>query len=167
MSSDPGLDRRASDAQSGRTDSATEWEAQCREQEASRHRRTLAQHWAEARQHSPLGLLRYAWHHFRPGAVARQTAGFVAERECFVAWPRLLMNHPLQPHAGRITLVLDEVSSRGPVLGRWREHHAGEIDVHVVTGDHTSYIREHAPEAAAKIREIIELANPPAHAHRH
>ena len=137
------------------------WEAQLRQRKAEGEHRTLAQHWANLRERSPLGLLRYAWRHFRPGASTRQLAGFVAEREHLTAWPRRLMNHPLQPHTARITLLQDEINSQGPMLARWKQHHAGEIDVHVITGDHTSYIREHAPEAAAKIREIIDRAGQP------
>jgi amino acid adenylation domain-containing protein len=143
-----------------------EWDVKRRAEEAARHRRTLGQHWAEARKCGPLGMLRYAWRHFRPGALERQISGFIAERARFTAWPRRLMNFPLQPHNGRITLLQDEATSRTGDLAVWRQHHSGELDVHIVTGDHASYIREHAPEAAAKIREIIDLANQPAHAHR-
>lgn len=135
-----------------------EWEARLRRKEADSKRRTFAQHWAEARKESPLGMLRYAWRHFRPDAIDRQIAGFIEERERLTAWPRLLMNHPLKPHAGRVTLLQDEINHRGPMLDIWKKHHAGEIDVHVVPGDHTSYIREHAPAAAARLREIIDHA---------
>jgi len=43
----------------------------------------------------------------------------------------------------------------------------GGLEIHLLPGDHLSYIREHAPAVAAKLRELIErTTSPPSHVDR-
>ena len=74
----------------------------------------------------------------------------------------LLMEHTLQtlrrpghpPHQRR--------TSTPPTMSLgWDKVPVGGLDIHVVPGDHMSYIREHAATAAAKLRELIDRAQLP------
>ena len=138
-----------------------EWEVQRGEQETAAMRRTLAQHWAEARKCSPAGMLRYAWQNLLPGSLKRNIAAQTARRQRRLAWPRLLLKHRPQPYPGRVTFIQDEATSHGPMLPKWRRFHPGEIDACVLEGDHFSYIRAHAARTAATLSEIIERASHP------
>jgi surfactin synthase thioesterase subunit len=66
------------------------------------------------------------------------------------------MQHSLQPYRGRVSLLIDEaLYATENVLG-WDQISTGGLDIHIVPGDHLSYIREHAASAAAKLRELID-----------
>jgi hypothetical protein len=68
------------------------------------------------------------------------------------------MAHTPKPYHGAVTLLVDEiVSHRDPTLG-WAGTHPGPLEIHVVPGDHKTYIREHAETAAAKLRELLAKA---------
>ena len=69
------------------------------------------------------------------------------------------MAHPVGAYRGKVTLLIDETSQR--TLGNlgWDEVPTGGLETHVLPGDHLSYIREHAPAAAAKLRQLIEQSS--------
>ena len=70
------------------------------------------------------------------------------------------MQHSLKPYGGRVTLLVNEaLYATDQVLG-WDRVSIGGLDIHVLPGDHLSYIREHAASAAAKLRELIDRAAP-------
>ena len=70
------------------------------------------------------------------------------------------MKHSLQPYGGRVSLLVNEaLYATENVLG-WDQTPIGGLDIHVLPGDHLSYIREHAASAAAKLRELMDRATP-------
>jgi amino acid adenylation domain-containing protein len=82
------------------------------------------------------------------------------ERKLLSHYPLLLMQHTLKPYGGRVTLLVNEaLHAKDHALG-WDKVPAGGLDIHVLPGDHLSYIREHAATAAAKLRELIDRATP-------
>jgi amino acid adenylation domain-containing protein len=82
------------------------------------------------------------------------------ERKLLAHYPLLLMQHSLKPYGGRVTLLINEaIYATQNVLG-WDQVPTGGLDIHVLPGDHLSYIREHAGSAAAKLRELIDRATP-------
>ncbi len=126
------------------------WEARVR-QPARRHLQklgelTLREKW------------RYLWERLWRGTPARTADPAVAEREVLTEYPRRLMAHEPKPHCAKVTLVIDEQAHAHFGSVGWDSHHPGELEIHVVPGDHISYIREHAPAAALKLRAIIDRA---------
>ena len=83
------------------------------------------------------------------------------DRKLLTDYPRVLFTHTLQPYSGKITLVIDETSHAASGTLGWEKIHRGVLDVHVLPGDHISYIREHRAAVAAKLRELILHANSP------
>jgi thioesterase domain-containing protein/aryl carrier-like protein len=82
------------------------------------------------------------------------------ERKLLSHYPLLLMKHSLQPYGGRVSLLVNEaLYATENVLG-WDQTPIGGLDIHVLPGDHLSYIREHAASAAAKLRELMDRATP-------
>jgi amino acid adenylation domain-containing protein len=82
------------------------------------------------------------------------------ERKLLSHYPPLLMQHSLKPYGGRVNLLInEELYATQNVLG-WDRVSTGGLDIHVVPGNHLSYIREHAASAAAKLRELIDRATP-------
>ena len=73
-------------------------------------------------------------------------------------YPRLLMAHPVGAYRVKITLLIDETSHAKYGKFGWDSMENGGLELHVLPGDHLSYIREHAPAAAAKLRELLEQA---------
>src|SRR5262249_10937823 len=63
------------------------------------------------------------------------------ERKLLSHYPMLLMQHTLKPYGGRVTLLVNEaLHAKDPALG-WDKVPAGGLDIHVLPGDHLSYIR--------------------------
>ena len=109
------------------------------------------------------GKLGYIWQ--RATRKCRGTAPSDASptpldmRKILAHYPRLLMAHPIGKYQGQLTLLIDETSHR--TLGQlgWDKTDHGAIEIHVLPGDHLSYIRENAATAAAKLRELIDQAS--------
>ena len=109
------------------------------------------------------GKLGYIWQ--RATRKCRGTAPSDASptpldmRKILAHYPRLLMAHPIGKYQGKLTLLIDETSHR--TLGQlgWDKTDHGAIEIHVLPGDHLSYIRENAATAAAKLRELIDQAS--------
>ncbi|MCE9610757.1 MAG: amino acid adenylation domain-containing protein [Chthoniobacter sp.] len=112
------------------------------------------------------GKLAYLWTRvFRRGsrqvadsATSAAAAGPQESRKFLEHYPRMLMDHKLGSYGGKITLLTDETSLAKYGHFSWEKAHTGELEVHVLPGTHLSYIREHAPTAAAKLREVIDRA---------
>ena len=109
----------------------------------------------------PLGKkLAYIWRRTtrkrRGGAANGAVPTPLDTRKVLGHYPRLLMAHPIGAYHGKVTLLIDETSHR--TLGHmgWDGVEAGGLEVHILPGDHLSYIREDAAAAAAKLRELIE-----------
>ncbi len=105
------------------------------------------------------GKLRYVWQRILrigPGTAAPVR---IEERKHLEHYPRLLKGHTLPPYPGRVTLLLPRDAHESMVETAWRSAPTGGIDIHLLPGDHLSYIREHAGTAAAKLRELIEQAH--------
>ncbi len=81
-------------------------------------------------------------------------------RKVLAHYPRLLMAHPVGDYRGKLTLLIDETSHRTEGHLGWDDVKTGGLEVHILPGDHLSYIREHAATAAAKLRELIERCAP-------
>ena len=64
-----------------------------------------------------------------------------------------------QPYAGRITvLVNEEEYSTDPTL-RWADHAGGEVDVHIIPGNHRTYFTNNIQVVAKELRECLETAS--------
>jgi len=97
---------------------------------------------------------------FRRRAKQSENSYAPDERKLLSHYPLLLMQHPLKPYGGRVSLLVNEaLYATENVLG-WDKVSTGGLDIHVLPGDHLSYIREHAASAAAKLRELIDRAAP-------
>ena len=80
------------------------------------------------------------------------------DRKLLTDYPRVLLSHVIQPYGGKLTLVIDETSHAASGTLGWENIHRGVLDVHVLPGDHISYIREHRTAVAEKLRELIRSA---------
>ena len=70
-----------------------------------------------------------------------------------------LLRYRPKPYAGKVTMIVNEVSARNrPTLG-WGDLARGGIELHRVPGRHSSYIREHAKTAAAQLRRCLESSS--------
>ena len=70
-------------------------------------------------------------------------------------YPPTLMRHRLRPYPGRVTLLVDEESYALHGQLGWENVPTGDLELHVLPGDHLTYIREEGPHAAQKVREIL------------
>ena len=74
------------------------------------------------------------------------------------SYTRTIYSYRPKPYFGKVTLLINEETYQSsPNLG-WEGLLKGEIEVHKLPGDHTSYIRDHVRVAAQKIRECLEKA---------
>jgi amino acid adenylation domain-containing protein len=80
-------------------------------------------------------------------------------RKALAHYPRLLMAHPIGKYEGKLTLLIDETSHNSLGQLGWDKTDHGPIEIHVLPGNHLSYIRENAATAAAKLRELIDRAS--------
>ena len=71
-------------------------------------------------------------------------------------YPVTLLRHRLKPYGGTVTLLLDEESSRLYGQMGWDAAPVAHLETHILPGTHLTYIRENAPVAAAKIRELLQ-----------
>ncbi|MGH7847469.1 MAG: hypothetical protein ACREQW_20175, partial [Candidatus Binatia bacterium] len=61
-----------------------------------------------------------------------------------------------RPYHGRVTmLVNEELYRRDPTLG-WSKLALGGLDIHMLPGDHWTYIRAHVRAAAGELRKCLE-----------
>jgi thioesterase domain-containing protein len=74
-------------------------------------------------------------------------------------YPVTLMRYRLLPFGGKVTLLLDEETSRLYGTLGWETAPVSQLETHVLPGDHLTYIRENAATSAAKIRELIRQAS--------
>ena len=82
-----------------------------------------------------------------------------AERKLATDYPKLLLGYAIGAYGGRVTLLIPEESHRRFGKQGWDKVATGGLDVHVLPGDHVTYIRDHAAATAARLREIIDRAN--------
>ena len=112
---------------------------------------------------TPGEKVRYVWQRAtrkrgcKIGEDAEPTA--LETRKQLTHYPRLLMAHPVGPYSGKLTLLIDETSHRTQGSLGWDGVPTGGLEIHLLPGDHVSYIREHAAAAAAKLRAVIDRAN--------
>ncbi len=100
----------------------------------------------------------YVWERLVRKRALTGSAAAPDDRALLGEYPRKLMAHTPAPYSGSVSLLVAEtVSLSNPTLG-WAGAHHGPLEIHIVPGDHRSYIREHAPTAAAKLRELIARA---------
>ncbi len=79
-------------------------------------------------------------------------------RKVLAHYPRMLMGHQLGAYTGKLTLLIDETTHGLLANSGWDKVHRSALEVHVLPGTHLSYIREFAATAAAKLREVLDLA---------
>jgi len=108
----------------------------------------------------PLGeKVKYVWHRAsrKRGRSALQKAEPTPldTRKVLGHYPRLLMAHSIGSYGGKLTLLIDETTHRRLGDLGWSEIQTAGVELHILPGDHLSYIREHAASAAAKLRELI------------
>jgi thioesterase domain-containing protein/acyl carrier protein len=106
------------------------------------------------------GKLRYLWQRSVARGPRPEPPSPLEERKRVEQYPRMLMGHRLAPYPGRVTLLLPQDAHDSVDETGWTKAPTGGIDIHLLPGDHLSYIREHAATAAAKLRELIEHAIP-------
>jgi amino acid adenylation domain-containing protein len=71
---------------------------------------------------------------------------------------RTLFRYRPKRYTGRITMLVNEVDAqRNPDFG-WRGLAVGGLTIYRVPGDHLSYIRDHAKDAAEGLRDCLEEA---------
>ena len=71
-------------------------------------------------------------------------------------YPVTLMRHTLRPYSGKITMLIDADAHAAYGQLGWEKVPGVNLDVHVLPGDHISYIRDHNATAAEKLRELIQ-----------
>ncbi len=81
------------------------------------------------------------------------------ERKAATGYPKLLLGYQIGSYGGKVTLLIPEESHRQFGKQGWDKVATGGLDVHVLPGDHVTYIRDHAAATAARLREIIDRAN--------
>ncbi len=74
-------------------------------------------------------------------------------------YPVTLMRHQLRRYGGRVTLLLDDETSRLHGHLGWDKAPVGQLETHVLPGDHITYIRDQAETAAAKVQELLHRAS--------
>lgn len=76
------------------------------------------------------------------------------------AYLQTLSRYRLTPYPGRITLILTKDSdwSLNPE-SPWRKT-ASNLEIHWVSGDHTTALAVHAPETAGKMRDALARSSP-------
>ncbi|HYR57411.1 MAG TPA: alpha/beta fold hydrolase, partial [Chthoniobacteraceae bacterium] len=105
----------------------------------ARVRQPARRHWQKLGELPLREKWRYLWERLRRGTPARASDPAVTERQVLTEYPRRLMAHEPKPHRAKVTLVIDEQAhARFGSVG-WDSHHPGELEVHVVSGDHVSY----------------------------
>jgi amino acid adenylation domain-containing protein len=119
-------------------------------------------HWQRLGELSFTEKFRYLWERIRrrPFRWAAEPVvdPVVVEREVLTEYPRKLMAHQPKTHQTKVTLLLDAQAHEQYGNVGWDQKHPGPLEIHIVPGDHVSYIREHAADAAAKLREILAAA---------
>lgn len=70
-------------------------------------------------------------------------------------YPMTLMRHQLHPFVGRITLFIDAEAHAAYDLLGWEKIEGVELEVHILPGNHISYIRDNNVTAAEKLRELL------------
>ena len=109
------------------------------------------------------GKLEYIWQRAtrrRSWSHATETTRHADnERKLATHYPKLLLAYPIGSYGGKVTLLIPEESHRRFGNQGWDRVSTGGLDVHVLPGDHVTYIRDHAAAAAARLREIIDRAN--------
>jgi len=65
-------------------------------------------------------------------------------------------------YPGRIMLLVSETAALADPTHGWTRFALGGVETYSLPGDHSSYIREHIPMAAAKLRAYLEGPGPPA-----
>ncbi len=114
---------------------------------------------------SRLGLgekVQYIWQRAtrpRSSAPEKNADGGGPERKLATDYPKLLLGYTIGAYGGRVTLLIPEESHRRFGKQGWDKVATGGLDVHVLPGDHVTYIRDHAAATAARLREIIDRAN--------
>ncbi|MGB8167994.1 MAG: amino acid adenylation domain-containing protein [Chthoniobacteraceae bacterium] len=124
----------------------------------SRIRQPALRHWRQLGQLSLPKKIGYLWERARPGSASRLVAPAGDDREVLTEYPRKLMAHRPKPYPGKVTLLVAEEAHRQFGSLGWDSHHPGELEVHVVPGNHETYIREHSATAAATLRGILDRA---------
>jgi thioesterase domain-containing protein len=80
-------------------------------------------------------------------------------RKVATDYPKLLLGYKIGAYSGKVTLLIPEESHRQFGNQGWEKAETGGLDVHVLPGDHVTYIRDHAASTAARLRAIIDRAN--------
>ena len=77
---------------------------------------------------------------------SRETADepTMTDRKVLADYPKILFSHRLQPYRGKVTLLIDEASHKQFGTLGWDNVKTGGLAVHVLPGDHLSYIRANA-----------------------
>src|SRR5207302_5307892 len=92
------------------------------------------------------GKLGYVWNRsVRRGRTRSNGANAspLEERKILTDYPKVSLSHSIKPYAGTVTLLIDEEShAQFGDLG-WGKVATGGLEIHVLPGDHLSYIREH------------------------
>ena len=70
-------------------------------------------------------------------------------------YARSIMSTPPKPYSGKVTLLVASTLSRDEGAMGWDKGHPGKLEIHVMPGDHFTYIREHAPVTGARLRQLL------------
>ena len=128
----------------------------------ARVRQPLRDHIAKLSKLSACEKFKYIWQRAsreRTWSHSPATAHTEVERKLAADYPKLLLGYEIGAYGGKVTLLIPEKSHREFGKQGWDEVATGRLDVHVLPGDHVTYIRDHAATTAARLRQIIDRAN--------
>jgi thioesterase domain-containing protein len=71
---------------------------------------------------------------------------------------RMLYDYVPRPYEGRIALFIARPRSEHEACRDWRQLARGGLDIHCLTGDHRSYVRDDIAATAALLRSVLDDA---------
>jgi thioesterase domain-containing protein len=74
----------------------------------------------------------------------------------WVAYQKTLLGYDVKPYGGAVHVLRSADQIKQFPQSGW-EPYASEVNVHKIPGDHYTYIREHAREAAAALTKILHI----------
>jgi thioesterase domain-containing protein len=78
--------------------------------------------------------------------------------EQWVCYQKMLMRYRPKPYSGKLHLILNQQYAEKKIDESWRPFARDGVTTTIVTGDHTSYIRDHAQPTAAIIAGLLRAS---------
>jgi hypothetical protein len=68
---------------------------------------------------------------------------------------KTLIRYRPKPYAGAVTLLINEALYRCDMSLGWQDYVLGGLEIHVLRGNHLTYIREHVQSTAERLRACL------------